>query len=265
MNSSNSSAYLVTQLGFAALTLLCLGFLLRGLWLTLTAMRYPAGRRNRAVSLTALVLAAWLAFTAGLALTGLAGDFSSFPPPMMPLVLLPPLVAALVLTFSGKFGVVLRHVPVAWLLCLQSFRVAVEVLLWALHGQGLLPVQMTFEGLNFDVLTGVTAPLAAYLLTARPAWRRPILLGWNVMGLALLATIVVISILSLPTPLRAFANEPANTIVTRFPFIWLPGFLVPLAYTLHFFALRTLKGDRRPEEGRPEEDREQLAVTRGKS
>jgi hypothetical protein len=240
MNPSNPSAYLVTQLSFAVLTLSCLGLLLRGLWLTLTSMHYPAGRRNRVVTLTALLLAAWLTFTAGLALTGLAADFSSFPPPMMPLVLLPPLVAAVVLTFSGKFGAVLRHVPVTWLLYLQSFRVAVEVLLWALHGQGLLPVQMTFEGLNFDVLTGVTAPVTAYLLTARPAWRRPFLLGWNVMGLILLATIVAISILSLPTPLRVFTNEPANTIVTRFPFIWLPGFLVPLAYTLHFFALRKI-------------------------
>jgi hypothetical protein len=234
----NPSAYLVTQLGFAALTLACLALVLRGLWRTLSTMNYPPRRRNRIVAMTALAGAAWLALTATLALTGLAGDFSSFPPPMMPLVLLPPLVGSLALTFSRKFGAVLRHVPVTWLLCLQSFRVAVEMLLWALHAQGLLPVQMTFEGLNFDVLTGVTAPLAAYLLTARPGWRRPILLGWNVMGLALLATIVVISILSLPTPLRVFPNEPANTIVTRFPFIWLPGFLVPLAYTLHFFALK---------------------------
>ncbi|MBD0259223.1 MAG: hypothetical protein ICV83_26190 [Cytophagales bacterium] len=240
MNPPNPAAYLVTQGSFAALTLLCLALVLRGLWLTLASMGYPPARRKRVVFFTAAGLAAWLAYTAALSLTGLAGDFSSFPPPMMPLVLLPPLVVALVLTFSGRFGVVLRHVPVQWLLSLQSFRVAVEVLLWALHGQGLLPVQMTFEGLNFDVLTGITAPLAAYLVTTRPRWRRPILLGWNLAGLALLATIVVISILSLPTPLRAFPNEPANTIVTRFPFSWLPGFLVPLAYTLHFFALRKL-------------------------
>lgn len=237
------SAYLITQLSFAVLTLFCLVLTLRGLWLTLTAMGCPAARRNRVVALTALGLAAWLACTAGLALSGLAGDFSRFPPPMMPLVLLPPLAAALVLTFSRRFGAVLRHVPVQWLLYLQTFRVAVEVLLWVLHGQGLLPVQMTFEGLNFDVLTGLTAPLAAYLLTARPRWRRSILLGWNAAGLALLAAIVTVSILSLPTPMRVFTNEPANTIVTRFPFIWLPGFLVPLAYTLHFFALRRANTD----------------------
>ena len=39
---------------------------------------------------------------------------------------------------------------------------------------------------------------------------------------------------------RYFINEPANTIVTEFPIIWLPGFLVPLAYGLHFLSLRQL-------------------------
>jgi hypothetical protein len=35
-------------------------------------------------------------------------------------------------------------------------------------------------------------------------------------------------------------NEPANTLVAQFPFILLPGVLVPLAYTLHIFSLRQL-------------------------
>jgi hypothetical protein len=35
-------------------------------------------------------------------------------------------------------------------------------------------------------------------------------------------------------------NEPANLLVTKFPFILLPGMLVPLAYGLHFLSLRQL-------------------------
>jgi hypothetical protein len=35
-------------------------------------------------------------------------------------------------------------------------------------------------------------------------------------------------------------NEPANLLVTKFPFIMLPGMLVPLAYGLHFLSLRQL-------------------------
>ena len=39
---------------------------------------------------------------------------------------------------------------------------------------------------------------------------------WNILGLGLLINIVAIAILSMPTPLRVFMNEPANTIVTEF-------------------------------------------------
>jgi hypothetical protein len=53
----------------------------------------------------------------------------------------------------------------------------------------------------------------------------------------LLINIVTISALSMPGPLRAFHNEPDSSLLTRFPFIYLPGLLVPLAYTLHIFSL----------------------------
>jgi hypothetical protein len=44
----------------------------------------------------------------------------------------------------------------------------------------------------------------------------------------------------MPTPIRYFMNEPANTLVARFPYILLPGVLVPIAYTIHIFSLRQL-------------------------
>jgi hypothetical protein len=63
---------------------------------------------------------------------------------------------------------------------------------------------------------------------------------WNVMGLLLLVNIVTIALLSMPTPFQYFHNEPMNTIVLKFPFVFLPGLLVPLAYGLHFLSLRQL-------------------------
>jgi hypothetical protein len=35
-------------------------------------------------------------------------------------------------------------------------------------------------------------------------------------------------------------NEPANTLVAGFPYIVLPGILVPIAYSMHIFSLRQL-------------------------
>ena len=66
------------------------------------------------------------------------------------------------------------------------------------------------------------------------------MIAYNFIGLVLLFNIVTVAILSIPGPFRYFMNEPANTIVTYFPIVFLPAFLVPLAYTLHFFPLRQL-------------------------
>ena len=126
------------------------------------------------------------------------------------------------------------NIPAKSLVSLQIFRVFVEILLWMSFLQNLLPVQMTFEGRNFDVLSGLTAPFAAYFL----ANNRIGLVVWNILSLALLANILAVAVLSMPTPFRYFINEPSNTIVTTFPFIWLPGLLVPLAYGLSFLSIR---------------------------
>ena len=142
----------------------------------------------------------------------------------------------LMVTFSKTTKELLPFIPQKSLVGLQVFRVFVEIVLWLLFIQNIVPVQMSFEGRNFDVLTGISAPIAAYLLVNN----RIALFIWNICGLALLANILTIAILSLPTPLRVFMNEPANTIVVHFPFVWLPGLLVPMAYGLHFLSLRQL-------------------------
>jgi hypothetical protein len=103
----------------------------------------------------------------------------------------------------------------------------------------LLPIQMSFEGRNFDILAGLTAPVIAYLFKKKilnSTWLKV----WNFLCLGLLINIVTIAFLSMPTPLRVFMNEPVNTIVAVFPIVWLPAFLVPLAYTLHLFSLKQM-------------------------
>jgi Na+-driven multidrug efflux pump len=102
-----------------------------------------------------------------------------------------------------------------------------------------LPVQMTFEGRNLDVLSGITAPFIARFVAHKKISKTAAIL-WNLLCLGLLINIVIVAILSTPSPWRIFMNEPANTIVASFPVSWLPGFLVPLAYILHFVSLKQL-------------------------
>ena len=65
---------------------------------------------------------------------------------------------------------------------------------------------------------------------------------WNLVGLALLINIVTIAVLSAPLPIRMFHNEPANTLVAFFPYIWLPTFLVQAALGGHLLVFRYLSG-----------------------
>ena len=117
----------------------------------------------------------------------------------------------------------------------------VEILLWALFATGLAPVQMSFEGWNYDVFSGLFAlPVAALAFDGMTTRRRGLALGYHIVGLLLLLNILVIAVLSMPTPIRQFHNEPANTIVAHFPVIWLPAVLVPFALMGHVLGIRQL-------------------------
>lgn len=186
-----------------------------------------------------LLLCCWLLASGGISLTGFFTDFSTLPP-RFAILLLVPIVLSILLLVNKRTKIVLRHISPAAIMGLQCFRIGVEILLWSLHKSNTIPVQMSFEGLNFDVLTGLTALPFAWLCFRGGKTRRGLAIAWNVAGLLLLVNIVVIAITSTPSPMRLFMNEPANTVVAYFPFVWLPAFLVPLAYTLHFLSIKQM-------------------------
>ncbi|MCK6617235.1 MAG: hypothetical protein L6Q51_06300 [Cyclobacteriaceae bacterium] len=225
----------ITALGFALLTALFYGLVLRNLRNALQLTNWTNQKQKKVQSSAMLILIGWALLVAIISMSGLTQRFDWFPINLGPILLIP-LVGILLLTFSKSTAEVLKHVPIQVLTHLQVFRVIVEILLWMLFIQEALPVQMTFEGRNFDILVGLTAPVMAYFFKDH----RRLMITWNLVSLGLLINIVTIAILSTPSPVRAFHNEPANTIVTVFPFIFLPTFLVPLAYGLHFLSLRKL-------------------------
>jgi hypothetical protein len=224
------------QVAFVALTLVYLFLFVRLFHLGISmSTRSPEQKKRLRVRIV-ISLILWILFVSAWSLSGIMSDFSKFPFNAAP-VLIIPFIASIIFTFSRTTADILRHIPAEGILYLQSFRIFVELLLWGLFAASVLPVQMTFEGRNLDILTGLTGPIVGYL-AARQRLSRTALVLWNIAGLGLLINIVAVAILSMPTPLRVFANEPANTIVTYFPISWLPGLLVPLAYTLHFLSLR---------------------------
>ena len=232
--------YAITQFGFVATTLLFFGLVIFQLKKALNKSSFEPYIQKRIIYLVIGYLLLWMIVLSGLSLSGFFSKFDTMPPRFVIIILVPLITLIWALLFSKTTKQILTYVPAQIIINLQVFRVIVEILLWLLFIQNLLPIQMTFEGRNFDILAGITAPLVTYFGIVKYKWSRTALIIWNLLTLGLLINIVTIAILSFPTPFRYFMNEPANTIVAEFPFVWLPGFLVPLAYGLHFLSLRQL-------------------------
>lgn len=195
-----------------------------------------APQQQKRITITAiLVIAAWLILTGVLAVNGFFSNFKALPPRPLVLIFLP-LPVVLVIAFLKKFAPILKAVPPHWLIGMQTFRIAVELILFYAYTGGLLPKQMTFDGGNFDILSGLLAIPAALAISKK--YRPALVRLYNITGQLLLLNVLVIAILSMPTPLRYFMNEPGAGIMGEFPFVYLPGMLVVIAYSLHIFSLR---------------------------
>jgi hypothetical protein len=186
--------------------------------------------------------AGWLALTAGAAAAGQL-RFAGGPPTALLLFTLAGGLA-LGLGFSPLGARLAASLPLWVLVGFHGYRVFVELLLDRAYREGLAPIQMTYHGRNFDIVTGVTALAVAALLASGRLPRRlvsRVVGGWNALGVALLVNVVGVAVLSAPTPLRVFHNEPANVWVTRAPWVWLPTVMVVAAVLGHVLVHRRLR------------------------
>src|SRR5262245_40941000 len=140
-------------------------------------------RRLRAVRVGAAVLA-WLTVTALAASTGMFRRFDVTPPPFAILAL-----TAIVLGIAvpcSPVGTLLVRVLLLWALVgFQVFRFPLELVMHRAYIEGVMPVQMSYSGQNYDVVTGITAGVLGLWLGRRdvPRW---VVAAWNALGFILL-------------------------------------------------------------------------------
>ena len=186
-----------------------------------------------------LLLPFWLLFQASLSITGFYLNEQSVPPRLFIFALLPALLTiTLLFIFTRKD--LLSRLPLRTLTLLHIIRIPVEIVLLWLFQNGQVPQLMTFEGRNFDILSGITAPIMAWLAFRNGKINRPLLLIWNVFALLLLINIVTNAFLSVPTPLQKFAFDQPNVGILYFPFIWLPSIVVPVVFFSHLVSFYQL-------------------------
>ena len=228
-------ASVVVTGGFVILPLLVTaGFMLACEWAGRRLGDGVTVRRRRAVRVGAGVLA-WLLVIALVAASGVLRRFEATPPPFA-LLALALVVIGIAVPCSSLGTLLVRGLPLWALVGFQVFRFPLELLMHRAYVEGVMPVQMSYSGRNYDIVTGITAGALALWLARRrvPRW---VVGAWNILGFVLLVNIVTIAVVSTPL-FRWFGDERLNTFVTYPPFIWLPGVLVTAALTGHILVWR---------------------------
>jgi hypothetical protein len=203
-----------------------------GVWRT-----SPTERRTRRTAGAALGVVAVLVASAILAESGavraLAGGlaFLLYPAFWNGLAL------ALALSPIGKS--LAQALPVAALVGVQAFRLPLELVLHSWYVQGVLPVQMTYSGHNFDIVTGGLAVVVG-LFSWRRTPPRVLIWGFNLIGLALLVAVVRIALLSSPVPFRSYLEGPPVELAFHAPYTWILPICVAGALFGHVLTFRWL-------------------------
>lgn len=152
-------------------------------------------------------------------------------------------LAGLGVALSPLGGALTRWAPLWALVGVQAFRLPLEVVLHDWGRAGSIPVQMTWEGDNLDVITGVVA-----LVVGAGLWRgglgRTAAWGATLVGVGLLVNVGQVAIRSVPGPLLSYPPEPPLLLPFQFPHGWIVPFCVAGALMGHVLAVRKLLGPR---------------------
>jgi hypothetical protein len=183
----------------------------------------------------------WLAIQAFLTLKGVYNtDFKAIPPKIMLFGVLPTVVTVILLMVTSRGKQFVDSLPLINITYLNTVRIPVEmVLLWLFLNKA-VPQIMTFEGRNFDIVAGISAPFIAYFGFVKGKLSAKIILVWNILCLLLLINIIILAFFSAPTSLQKIAFDQPNIGIINFPFSWLPTFIVPIVLFGHLTSIRRL-------------------------
>ena len=132
------------------------------------------------------------------------------------------------------------EIPLTTLHYIHIVRVPIEMVLWWLSVCMLVPMELTFEGENLDIISGISAPFAAVFMVGSRSKNRVGAVIWNLLALGLLLNIALKAISVTPYFYTPTHDLVANTGVFQFPYILLPTFVVPVILFSHIVALYQL-------------------------
>jgi hypothetical protein len=186
-----------------------------------------------------IITVLWLGLQAIVGLSGFYKISSGVPPRFM-LLLAPPVILIAVMFFTKGGNHFISTLNIKTLTLIHIVRIPVELTLYWLYLHKAVPELMTFEGRNFDIFCGLTAPFVYYFGFIKNVLSKKALIAWNIICLLLLANIVVTAVLSAPFRFQQYGFEQPNIALFYFPFVWLPAFVVPVVLFSHLVVIKRL-------------------------
>ncbi|MCI1265293.1 MAG: hypothetical protein LKG19_01890 [Saprospiraceae bacterium] len=188
---------------------------------------------------TLIILLSWMILQFIIGTTGFYTITEGIPPRFL-LLVLPPFIFIGVLFSTTNGRLFIDGLNLRILTMLHIVRIPVELVLYGLYVYKAVPELMTFEGRNYDIVSGLTVPIIYYLGFVKKQFNTRLLLIWNFICLGLLFNIVVHAVLSAPFPFQQLAFDQPNIAVLHAPFNGLPSCVVPLVLLSHLAAIRQL-------------------------
>jgi hypothetical protein len=155
-------------------------------------------------------------------------------------ILVPILIGGLLIWRSPRLARIIDAVPQHWLIGVQLYR-ALGVIFLILYAMGKMPGLFAWPAGLGDVLTGALAPVVAIAYRRGPRENADLVIAWNLFGIADFVVAVTAGMLSSPSPFQLFAFDLPNELVSVFPLVLVPVFLVPVSVLLHLASLTKLR------------------------
>jgi len=169
----------------------------------------------------------WGSLHSIIAFTGFYENTKTIPPRLM-LIVFPIVLIIISSIFSTKMKIWLSSLKLKQLMYLHAVRIPVELTLFWLFTAKYVPEIITFDGRNFDIIAGITAPLIALIAFRKNKTKKTLVWIWHIMSIILLGNIVIHALLSTPTAFQQIAFEQPNVAIYKFPFLLLPAIIVPV-------------------------------------
>ncbi len=205
---------------------------------TLTQTQPQSGTAGGGARLfLAATIALWFALVALAIDAGLTQNAPGQPPlPLVAAVAIPLAIYFLLYRASSAFRNYVLSADLRLLTIVQSWRVA-GVLFLGMYAYDVLPGLFALPAGIGDMAVGITAPVIALTLLARPGYgaSRAFIL-WNWLGIFDFVVAFTTGTLAAGV-VPGLVTEITSAPVTQWPLALIPAFLVPLFATLHITAL----------------------------